>query len=384
MEELKKKINPNLIINDVTLREGEQSAEVNFGLAEKKLIAHRLAEMGIKQIQCGYPGRSNIDREIIKLLKREGINAQLEAITQVFFEDWQQQIDAAIESEADIIDLMYPSSDLRLKYVQKKTRKEMLQRSVEAVKYAKNRGAIVRFAPTDTTRTDIDFLKEVYSSVIEAGAERISIADTSGAVAPFALKQLVSEIVDYTKVPVHVHCHNDFGLALPNALAAVEGGAAIVDASINGLGERAGNTSIDELIVALTLIYETDLAIDIKKLYGLSKLIEDISGVPIPANKPLTGEFAFAHKLDAHVKGVMSNPAVYESIAPEMVGNKRKIPIGKSTGPFVVKLKLEALGLEVPDSIVPDIVKKVEANAIKKRASLSDEEFISIVKTVKR
>jgi len=258
----------------------------------------------------------------------------------------------------------------------------MLAKSVAAIKYAANRGVTIRFAPTDSCRTRLPFLLEVYAAAVEAGAEIIALADTAGNMTPSAMKYLVQTILKKADVPLQVHCHNDFGLALANTLAAFEAGAAILDASINGYGERAGNTALDELAVALRVFYDVDSGLDLPKLHELSRFAEKLTKIPIPASKPLIGENAFAHKLDAHVMGVIQNPIVYETIAPELVGNVRQIPIGKYSGPFSIKKKTELLGLPVKDEDIEKIRREISRISAATGLSIKDDEFVRIVKNI--
>jgi isopropylmalate/homocitrate/citramalate synthase len=373
-------LSPVLIVNDCTLREGEQTAAANFTLEEKLEIAALLEEAGIHQLQGGYPGRSPIDFKFVQQFKKQRQDIKIEAIAQVFQKDWKDQISRSLDCEPDVLDLIYPSSDLRLKYVQKISRDQMLERSIEAVEFARDQGAVVRFAPVDTTRTDFEFLMKLFDSVIAAGSERITIADTAGAITPTAMGFLVRESVRRFSVPVQVHCHNDFGLALANALAAVEAGASIIDVTVNGIGERAGNVSLDELAIALTVFYDMDSGIDTTKLNGLARHVEKLTKVPIHEYKPLIGRAAFTHKLDAHVKGVLAHPPLYEVIPPESVGNRRIIPIGKYTGPVVIRAKLDELDLSVSDEEVRAIMQEVERRAADRHASLSEDEFRAIVR----
>jgi isopropylmalate/homocitrate/citramalate synthase len=372
-----------ITVRDCTLREGEQAAEISLGLKDKVILAHKLDDAGIHQIQGGYPGRSKIDKETIQTMKREGIKAKTEALVQVFQKDWKEQIDAAVESGADVITLMYPGSDIRLLYVQKKSRSEMVKSSVAAVTYATQSGRFIVFSPVDTTRTELPFLKEIYSSVIAAGAQAVSIADTAGAITPFGMRTLVRELLPVVKVPISVHCHNDFGLALANAISAVEAGARVVDATIGGLGERAGNVCLDELIVTLQVLYGLDLGIKMDQLGDLTKCAFQLMGIPLPPTKPLVGENAFAHKLDAHVEGVVRYPFCYETISPELIGSKRRLVIGKYSGPFIIKTKLSEFGFTADEDQVRAMVGLVEQKAIEKKSSLSDDEFKDIVERVK-
>lgn len=373
-----------IILNDNSTREGEQASDVSLGVEGKLALFRRLAEIGVPQAQCGYPGKSKTDRDIVSRIKEEGIGIQVEGISSIMFDNWRYEIDAAIDSGVDVLGLQYPISDIRLKYVQKVDRAEMLRHSVEAVRYARGRGApLIKFTGTDTMRADLGFVKEVYSAVLDAGANRVAVADTTGGAIPAAVRYFVGQLVDTLRAPVQVHFHDDFGLALANTLAAVEVGVQVVDVSINGLGERAGNASMDEVVTALRLFYGVDLGIKLEMLKPLSDFYAELTGVPIYPYKALVGENAFAHKLDQHVKGVLANPAVYETISPEVVGNKRRIPIGKYTGKFAIQYKLREMGLSATDDEIDRIKEEIEATAIHKRAALTDEELASIVAAVK-
>ncbi len=370
-------------ICDCTLREGEQAANVNLNLAEKMEVVHKLVEVGIDQVQGGYPGRSEIDKEFIKQCKRENLPIKVEALVQIFTPDWKSQIDAALESGADILGLMHPSSDIRLDY-QKMTKQDMIDRCVAALRYGRGKLPVTRFSTTDSTRTEMSFLKEVYSAAIENGAERLLLADTAGSTTPMGIYTMVKEIVDTFKVPVEIHCHNDFGLATANTIAGICAGATIADVSVNGLGERAGNTPMAELLSCLKFLYNADIHYKVELMYDLSKLLERLTAVPIPGEKPLVGEYAFAHKLDAHVRGMYYNSSLYETINPELVGNRRVIPIGKYSGPFIIGQKLRELGIvEEDETRIKKIVKEVETFSIEKRRALTNDEIIGIYNKVK-
>ena len=377
-----------IYITDCTTREGEQAADVSFSLEQKMSIIRRLAEMGIHQVQGGYPAKSRSDLETVQAIKQEQLPILVEAIAQVFLKsNWQTEVDRTLEAEPDVIDLQVPISDLRLKHVQRMSRQEMLEHSLAVVEYTTaQRGEaktpIIRFAATDTTRADLSFLKEFYGQMIAAGAERITVADTAGAMTPAAMRYLIQELITALNVPIQVHCHNDYGLALPNILVAVEAGATYVDATINGLGERSGNASLDEVIMALIMLYGFDLDIDTSRLTELSAHVADLTGVPIAACKPLVGPNAFSHKLDNHVWGVTTHPPLYEPLKPEDVGNKRRIPIGKYTGPIAVRYLLKERNLTADDEAVDMIVKRIEEIAIERLAALDEATFDQIVAEV--
>ncbi len=369
------------MINDVTLREGEQASNGGLSFEEKMEITRMLAEVGIDQVQGGYPGRSEIDKRYLQQVKAERLPIKTEALIQIFTPDWKQQIDIAVETGADVIGMMYPSSDMRLEY-QKITREQMIEHCVNAVAYAKDKLEVTRFSTTDSSRTEMPFLKQVYKAVIEAGANRILVNDTVGGASPEGVYTVVKEIVNtFPGTPVVVHCHNDFGLAVANALAGIRAGASIVDASVNGIGERAGNPAMAELIASLKFLYGLDVRYKVEKLYELARVVSRVSGIPIPMEKPIVGDGVFAHKLDAHVAGHYFNRALYEPFYPEFVGNRARIELGKYTGPFAIRKKMEELGLpEIADDLrIKRIIDRVESLSIELHRSLADEEFIGII-----
>ncbi|MHB1160280.1 MAG: LeuA family protein, partial [Chloroflexota bacterium] len=378
------RLKQQILINDNSTREGEQASEVSLGVEGKLQVLRGLAEIGIPQAQCGYPGKSNTDGEIVRRVRDEGIDIRLEGIASVMFDNWRDEIDATIDSGVDVLGIQYPVSDIRLRYVQRVDRAEALRHCVETVRYARSRAPIIKFSGTDGLRADLDFVKELVGAVLDAGADRICLPDTSGAAMPAAVRYFVGEFTDtFPTVPLQVHFHNDFGLALANTLTAVEAGAQIVDVSINGLGERAGNASLDEVVVALKLFYGIDLGIRTEGLKALSESFAELAGVPIYQYKPLVGDNAFAHKLDQHVKGILANPAVYEAMPPETVGNRRRIPIGKYTGRFALQYKLSEMGLSASDEEMERIKEQVEVAAIEKRGALTDSELASVVSSVR-
>lgn len=375
------KLPAKVAINDVTLREGEQTAGVCFSLEEKIALAHRLDEIGVAEIEIGWPNRSSLDREALGILKKEGLRAQTRALAVIAGPEWRQEVDTSIECGADLVDLLHGSSDMRLKY-SGITRGELLARAKEAIRYAVGRGPLISYSPTDTTRTDLGFLEQLMKETVAAGAQRVSISDTLGAASPGTMRFLTSQITQWVDVPVQVHCHNDLGLALANTLAAVEGGATIVDTTINSLGERSGNAALDEVAVALRFLYGIDSGVKLDNLFSLSQYVQEITGVHLPFNKPLVGNNAFSHKHDIHVQGVLTYAPLFEPLPPETVGNRRVIPLGRDTGPFVVGLKLQEHGFSADEKQTEAIVSEVKRLAVEKKASLTENEFLSIVKEV--
>ena len=371
----------SIIVNDVTLREGEQGSEVKFSAQEKVEFALMLDAAGVPQIEIGWAGTSAADREVIKRLKASGLRARLQALVLTYDDTWPEQCDRCLECGVDVIALLHAASAMRLRDLNT-TPEAVLEKTSRAVDYVVSRGGTAAFVPTDSTRTDLSYLKEISANAVRAGASRIVLPDTVGAAMPGAMRYIVGEMVKTVPVPIHVHCHNDFGVGLANTLAAVEAGASMVDASVNGLGERGGNTALDELVMALEIMYGFDTGIDLSQMFKLSRHAERLSGVPLPLNKPLVGENAFAHKLDVHLRGVMNDPALFETIPPEMVGNRRKLCLGGHAGPLVIRTKLEEMGLSADETQVAEITARVRASALEKRAGLDDNEFLGVYRQV--
>lgn len=369
----------DIIVCDCTAREGEQAAAVDFGADLKVELIRLLDEIGVPQAQAGYPAKSPLDGETVRRVRRLGLRIRVEVIAQVFDPNWRDEVDAAVACGPDIVDIQLPCSDRRLLLLHKMTRGEMLDRAVEAIRRARGRAPVVRFAPTDTTRADLDYVRALYRAALDAGADRLSLADTAGAMFPPAMRWLVGELTREFTVPLQVHCHNDFGLALANTLAAAEGGASILDATVNGLGERSGNACLDELVVALEAFYGARTGVRTEGLYRLAHLVSKWTGIPVPTHKPLVGDSAFAHKLEGHVRGVLTSPPLYEPLPPETVGNRRRIPIGKYSGVHAVRYRLGQAGIDVTEEQarkVLDALGKVWEET--RASSLSDDAFLSL------
>lgn len=365
----------NVFLCDCTLREGEQSAGAAFSLAKKLELAHMLDAIGVQQIQIGYPGVSQEDFEVVRTFVGEGFDAKLESISMIHVPNWQHHVEAGLESGVDIVSMQFGISDLRLEKVLGMSRAQVLNTITQAVSYAKERGAFVSFSPTDATRADPDFLIEVLQTLEQAGADRVRVADSMGACGPTGFRSLVRTAKDAVDIPVGVHVHNDFGLGMANVCAAIEGGADWIDCVVNGLGERAGNVSLDEVVMTLELIYGFDTAIDISRLTKVASAVETMSNVPLSRSKPIVGANAFAHQLDNHIRGVLKDPTVYEPFPPELVGNQRRLPLGRLSGKYAVSMKLTELGFDVTKFDVDDLVAWTRTTAANNGGHLSDQDF---------
>jgi 2-isopropylmalate synthase len=345
IETVKKTMNlPSSVrILDTTLRDGEQTPGVAITVDEKIRIAKKLDKLGVDTMEVGFPasspGEMRAAREILKL----GLNSKICGLARPLTND----LDAAIDCGVDYIHTFIGTSPLHREYKLKMSQEEILTKSVDAVEYIKDHGITAEFSAEDATRTEFDFLKQIYSAVEEAGADFINVPDTVGVMIPASMRYLVSELKKILSIPISVHCHDDFGLAVANSLSAVEAGAVQVHVTINGLGERAGNASLEEVVMALTSQYNIKTNINTPLLVDTSEFISRITGIKMPPNKAIVGDNAFAHEAGIHVHGVLQKAETYEPITPEMVGHKRRIVLGKHTGANAIKSKLEEYGIEL-------------------------------------
>lgn len=347
IDELKKemKIPEKVRIFDTTLRDGEQTPGVAITPDEKIRIAKRLDRLGVDVIEVGFPAASLGERKAAQEIKSLGLKTQVCGLARVLRED----LDAALESDVDYIHTFIGTSPLHREYKLKMDQDQILQKSVEAVEYIKDHGIIAEFSAEDATRTELEFLKKIYSAVEDAGADLINVPDTVGVMVPVSMHKLITDIKKIVKIPISVHCHDDFGLAVANSLSAVEAGAQQVHATINGLGERAGNTSLEEVVMALMINYGIKTNINTELLVGTSELVSRITGVKMPPNKAIVGDNAFAHEAGIHVHGVLQKAETYEPLKPEMVGHTRRIVMGKHTGARAIRSKLDDYGIEMDE-----------------------------------
>jgi D-citramalate synthase len=341
---------------DSTMRDGEQAPGVAFTPEQKLEIAKALDELGVDVIEAGSPATSEGERKGIKTIAREGLKAEICCFARCVRED----IDWALQCEVDSVHLVIPTSDIHLNFKLKKTREEAKEMALNALRYALDHGLLVEFSAEDATRSDREFLFSVLSEGIKEGAQRVCLCDTVGVLTPEKSTELFSEAVRTLKAPVSVHCHNDFGMATANTLAAVRAGASEVHVTVNGLGERAGNASLEEVVVALKQLYGIETGIKLEKIAEVSKLVEKYSKVPIQPHKAIVGENAFAHEAGIHVHGVLENPATYEPFPPELVGRQRRILFGKHTGSHAIERELLSWGFSPTKEQVMQILSEVK------------------------
>ncbi|MDJ0273712.1 MAG: 2-isopropylmalate synthase [Nitrososphaerota archaeon] len=341
---------------DTTLRDGEQSPGVALRVEEKLRIAEALADLGVAVIEAGYPAVSRGEMEAVRSIARLGLPSKICALSRCEKGD----IDRAVDAGVDWVHVFIATSELHMKYKLRMTPDEVYSRAVEMVEYAKSRGVTVHFSCEDATRSERKFLLKVYRGAAEAGADSVDIPDTVGVAIPEVMKELVREVKGVTGLPVAVHCHDDMGLATANTLAGVEGGAEIVHVTVNGIGERAGNTSLEEVVLALETLYGVKTGIRLEKLASVSRLVSRLTGMVVQKNKAVVGDNAFSHESGIHVHGVINNPATYEPVMPEVVGKRRRIVLGKHSGTHAVLEVLKQHGFNLSHEETRRVLERVK------------------------
>jgi 2-isopropylmalate synthase len=346
-------------IFDTTLRDGEQTPGIALTPEQKLAIAQKLDELGVDAIEAGFPIISDGEKKAVKDIAHANLKAEICGLARTEKKD----IDAAVAAGLKYIHTFIATSDIHLKYKLNLTREQAVAKAIEAVEYAKSLGLQVEFSAEDATRTDREFLKKVFKSVTEAGADRIDIPDTVGYSTPQYIAAITKDAIDATHLPVSVHCHNDFGLAVANAISAIQAGAQCAHVTINGIGERAGNASLEEFVMALQCLqfdkkFETN--INTRLIYETSRYVSKIVGVQVQPNKAIVGENAFGHESGIHTHGVLSNPLTYEPISPELVGRTRWFQVGKHAGAHGIAAMLEEYGIQPSREQTREILERVK------------------------
>ena len=367
-------------IFDTTLRDGEQTPGVSLSPEKKLNIAKKLDALGIDAIETGFPVISEGERNAVKMITSENLQSELCGLARTNKKD----IDAAVDCGLNYIHTFIATSDIHLEYKLKMTREQALEKAIDAVEYGKSRGLQVEFSAEDATRTDREFLKSVFTQVAKAGADRIDIPDTVGYSTPQYIAEITKDAIDATQLPVSVHCHNDFGLAVANAISGIQAGAECAHVTINGIGERAGNASLEELVMALnSLQFEQKWETNIKKelLYETSRYVSKIVGITVQPNKAIVGENAFGHESGIHTHGVLNNPLTYEPISPEIVGRTRWLQVGKHAGIHGMNAMLKEYGIVPNEEQTKKILDKVK-NIGDQGKQVTEVELLSLANEV--
>jgi D-citramalate synthase len=363
---------------DTTLRDGEQTPGVSLTPENKLRIAHRLDDLGVDVIEAGFAAVSSGELEAVKLIAESGLKAEICSASRGTRDD----IDAVAKSGADSIHLIIPVSDLHIEVKLKKTRVQVLQIAKDMVKYAKNCGLIVELSAEDATRADRNYLKQVFTAGIEAGADRVVACDTVGVLTPERSYEFYGDLRNSLTVPVvSAHCHNDFGMAVANTVEALRAGANELHATVNGLGERAGNASLEETIVTLHNLYNLKLDVQMQQLYSISQLVSRLTGVYVQPNKAIVGENAFTHESGIHTQGMLAHPSTYEAIEPELVGGTRRLASGKHSGSAGIKATLASMGLTTTEVQFKEIFQRVKTIGDKGK-TVTDADLLAIAENV--
>ncbi len=376
-----------LLIFDTTLRDGEQTPGASLTTNEKLKIALQLEKLGVDAIEAGFPRTSPGDLEAVKTVAKHVKKPIICGLARATKKDIDDAYLAVKNAKRPRIHVFLATSKIHMQYKLRKAKDEILKASVEAVKYAKKKISDIEFSPEDASRTERDFLAQVVETVIKAGATTVNIPDTVGYSVPqefgSIINDLMNNVPNINKAVISVHCHNDLGLGVSNSLAAVLNGARQVECTINGLGERAGNASLEEIVMGIKMRKDIfkNITTDIntKELYKTSKLVSKLTGIEVQPNKAIIGENAFSHESGIHQDGVMKKRVTYEIISPRDVGFKgSKIVLGKLSGRHAFSDRLEKLGYSLSDKELDQAFLRFKVLADKKR-KIYDEDLAIIV-----
>ena len=315
--------------------------------------------------------------ESVKLIAKQGLKAEVFSAAR----GTKNDVDAVLKSGCSGVSMIIPTSDLHIECKLHKTRDQILKTTEEVVGYAKAHGLKVELLAEDATRSDFDYLTNVFQVATEVGVDRVVPCDTVGILTPELAIEFFSNLKKSLKVPIAVHCHNDFGMAVANTIAALGSGADEAHATINGLGERAGNAAIEEIVISLRSLYKLDLNIKTELLYSTSQLVSRLTGIYTQPNKAVVGENAFTHESGIHTQGVLANPLTYEPIAPELVGCKRRIAAGKHSGSNAIRADLTNMGLKPTETQFKEIFQRIKELGDKGK-TVMDADVLAIAETV--
>jgi len=378
-------------IFDTTLRDGEQSPGCSMDLEEKLRMAGKLEELGVDIIEAGFPIASDGDFAAVKAVAARCRGVKVAALCRTAEQDVTRAAEALAHAASPRIHTFCATSDIHLEHKLKKSRAEVIEMTRRAVVQARNYADDVEFSAEDATRSDIDYLCEVLDTAVEAGASVLNIPDTVGYTTPTEMKHLVEQVIERVvrdrDVIVSVHNHNDLGLAVANSLAAIEAGARQIECTINGIGERAGNASLEEIVMALhvradRLPFATNIVTE--QLYPASQLLSSIVGFEVQPNKAIVGRNAFAHEAGIHQHGVINNPLCYEIMTPESVGvPANSLVLGKHSGRHALSLRYAELGYEITSSEL-DAAYTRFTNLADRKKRVYDQDLISLLSELEK
>ena len=367
----------DIYIVDTTLRDGEQTAGVVFANEEKIIIADMLSELGVDQLEVGIPTMGGDEKNAIKeIVKRNNYKKSIMAWNRAVIKDIEESIDCGVDAVAISVSV----SDIHIKHKLKTSRAWVLENMIKSVEFAKQNGLYVSVNGEDASRADKEFLVEFINEAKKAGADRFRYCDTVGIMEPFRLRKDIEEIYKKTNFNIEMHTHNDFGMATANAIAGVLGGASHVGVTINGLGERAGNAALEEVIMALMYVYDYKGDINTKMFREVSEYVSQASGRVLPIWKAIVGENMFAHESGIHADGAIKNPKNYEAFDTDVVGLQRQIVIGKHSGKAGIINKFKEYNIDLSDEEAQGVLEMVRASCVRLKRTLFDKELVKLYK----
>ncbi|MCJ7471889.1 MAG: homocitrate synthase [Actinobacteria bacterium] len=366
-------------IDDTTLRDGEQTAGVVFANDEKIHIAKMLDKVGVHQIESGIPAMGGDEKDAIKKIAGLGLNCSVLAWNRPVKSD----IEASVECGVDAVALSISSSDIHIEHKLRKSREWVLETMKSGVDFAKSHNLYVSVNAEDASRSDMEFLLKFARTARDAGADRLRYCDTLGILDPFETFMRVKNIIDIIGIDLEMHTHNDFGMAIANAIAGIKAGAIYVNTTVNGLGERAGNAAFEEFVMALKYVENVDMGFNTTLFRNLSEYVARASNRVLPTWKPIVGGNLFVHEIESKVSGIMADPLTYELFKETDVGLKREYVLGKYSGVNTTMYKLETLGYKISKEEASELAEIVRNRTVASKRALFDSEIIDTYKEFK-
>ena len=379
-DEVNKIINKNdICVCDTTLRDGEQTAGIVFSNMEKYRIAQLLDNAGVQQIESGIPTMGADEKKAVRHIARMKLNASILGWNRANIAD----IDTSIDCDVDSVAISMSSSDIHIEHKLKKSREWVLEQVSQSVEHAKAHGLYISCNAEDASRADLNFLVQFAQTAKDAGADRLRYCDTIGREDPFTCYDRVKHIIDKVGIDIEMHTHNDFGMATANCIAGVRAGARFLSTTVMGIGERSGNTPLEEAVMACKHLFNMDTGIEPLKLKPLAEFVSMASGREIYVSKPFLGANCFAHEAGIHADGIIKDAKNYEPYEPEEMGLERKIVIGKHSGRNTIVTDLSKRGITLTDDEAIDLLERVRIGAVKLHRSISSEELYDMYNDMK-